>query len=137
MTARSMVGAVLVLTALGRGAQAEEPAAAKPDDKAMGCCQQVMQKEKAGVVALESKAAAMNAAQGADKVDAIAAVVNELVAQHRAMHGDQGCPGGCPMMKEMKENMWGMMGSGMEHGAMEHGEMQHDVPTPPSAGATP
>jgi hypothetical protein len=83
-----------------------------------------------------SKAAAMNAAQGTEKVDAIAAVVNELVAQHRAMHGDQGCPGGCPMMKEMKEKMGGMMGSGTDHGAMEHGGMQHDVPTPPSGGAT-
>ena len=37
---------------------------------------------------------AMNAARGAEKVDAIAAVVNELVSQHTAMHeGMRGKPG--------------------------------------------
>jgi polyhydroxyalkanoate synthesis regulator protein len=37
---------------------------------------------------------AMNAARGAEKVDAIAAVVNELVSQHKAMHeGMRGKPG--------------------------------------------
>jgi hypothetical protein len=103
----------------------------------MGCCQQMMQKDKEGVAALESKTAAMNAAQGAEKVDAIAAVVNELVAQHRAMHGDHGWSGGCPMMKETREKMGGMMGEGTEHGTTEHGPVPHDVPAPPSTDATP
>jgi hypothetical protein len=92
-----------VLTVLGAGAHPEEPAAAKPAEKAMSCCQQMMQKQKDGLAALESKATAMNAAQGAEKVDAIAAVVNELVAQHRGMHAEQGCPGGCSAMGEKSE----------------------------------
>jgi len=50
----------------------------------------MIQKEKDNAAALESKTAAMNAAQSAEKVDAIAALVNEFVVQHRAMHRDQG-----------------------------------------------
>jgi hypothetical protein len=120
---------LLVLAALGSGARAEEPTAGQPTQKATGRCQQMMQKEKADVAALESKTATMNAAQGAEKVDAIAAVVNELVVQHRAMHGDQG---DCPMMEEMREKMGGMTG-----GTMEHGTVPHDAPGPPSGDATP
>ena len=130
MTVRHVAGSLLVLAALGALARAEEPAAGQPVEKATGRCQQMMQKED--VAALESKTAAMNAAQGSEKVDAIAAVVNELVAQHRAMHGDQGCPGGCPMMGEMREKMGGMTG-----GTMEHGTVPHDAPAPPSRDATP
>jgi len=130
MTVRHVAGSLLVLAALGALARAEEPAAGQPVEKATGRCQQMMQKED--VAALESKTAAMNAAQGSEKVDAIAAVVNELVVQHRAMHGDQGCPGGCPMMGEMREKM-----GGMTDGTMEHGTMPHDAPAPPSRDATP
>ena len=130
MTVRHVAGSLLVLAALGALARAEEPAAGQPVEKATGRCQQMMQKED--VAALESKTAAMNAAQGSEKVDAIAAVVNELVVQHRAMHGDQGCPGGCPMMGEMREKMGGMTG-----GTMEHGTVPHDAPAPPSRDATP
>jgi hypothetical protein len=36
---------------------------------------------------LDDLVAAMNAAKGPDRLDRIAAVVNELVAQHRAMSG--------------------------------------------------
>jgi hypothetical protein len=141
MTARHVVRALLVLTALAASASAEEPAAAQAGEKAMGC-QQMMQKEKEEVAALESKTAAMNAAQGADKLDAIAAVVNELVVQHRAMHGGRSCPGDCPMMGAMGEKMQGMMGGKMDHGTMEqgtmeHGTMPHDAPAPPSGGTTP
>ena len=132
MTTRHAAGALFILMALSGSARAGEPAAGEPAEKAMGRCQQMMQKEKEDVAALESKTAAMNAAQGAEKVDAIAAVVNELVVQHRAMHGDQGCPGGCPMMGEMREKMGGPMG-----GTMEHGTVPHDAPAPPSGDATP
>jgi hypothetical protein len=55
-------------------------------------------------------------------MDAIAAVVNELVTQQRAMQN------GCPMMGE---KMGGMMGGGMKH------DMAHQTPAPPSEGATP
>ena len=132
MTVRHVAGSLLVLAALGALARAEEPAAGQPVEKATGRCQQMMQKDKEDVAALESKTAAMNAAQGPEKVDAIAAVVNELVVQHRAMHGDRGCPGGCPMMGEMHENRGGTMGS-----TMEHGTMPHDAPGPPNGDATP
>ena len=131
MTARPLLGALLVLTVLGAGAHPEEPAAAKPAEKAVSCCQQMMQKQKDGLAVLESKATAMNAAQGAEKMDAIAAVVNELVAQHRGMHGEQGCPGGCSAM----EKMGGMMGGGREASGAEHGGMQHQAPA--TGGDTP
>jgi len=130
MTVRHVAGILLVLAALGSSARAKEPTAGQPAEKATGRCQQMMQKED--VAALESKTAAMNAAQGSEKVDAIAAVVNELVVQHRAMHGDQGCPGGCPMMGEMREKM-----GGMTDGTMEHGTMPHDAPGPPNGDTTP
>ena len=54
--------------------------------------------EEGRQAALDVKTAAMNKAQGAEKVDAIAAAVTELVAQHAAMPGDQVCPGGSSMM---------------------------------------
>ena len=89
----------------------------------------MMQKQKDGLAALESKATAMNASQGAEKVDAIAAGVNELVAQHRGMHAEQGCPGGC---SAMAEKMGGMM-----RGGGEHGGMQHEAPAAPTGGGEP
>ena len=129
MTARPLLGALLVLTVLGAGAHPEEPAAAKPTEKAMSHCQQMMQKQTAGLAALESKATAMNAAQGAEKVDAIAAVVNELVTQHRSMCAEQGCPGGCAAMGEK-------MGDTMGGGSGNAG-MQQQAPAAPTGGGTP
>ena len=133
MRTRPAAAALLILIALSGSARAGEPAASEPAEKAMGRCQQMMQKDKEDVAALESKTAAMNAAQGSEKVDAIAAVVNELVVQHRAMQGDQGSPGGCPMMGDMREKMGGMM----EHGPVEHGTMPHEAPGPPKGDTTP
>lgn len=72
----------------------------------------------------------MNAAAPSEKVDAIAAVVNELVAQRRAMTA------GCPMMGDSGEKMHGMIGA-MEHGSGEHGGMRQDAPAAPSGGVTP
>ena len=114
---------VAVGIALGAMARAEEPAAPAAKEP-MACCQQMMAKQKERQAALDEKTAAMNKAQGAERVDAIAAVVNELVAQHGAMHGDQGCPGGCSMMSgatkggstkpEEMPGMHGMMGTAGE-----------------------
>jgi len=67
----------------------------------------------------------------------MAAVVNELVAQHRAMHGDRGSPGSCPMMGEMRHEMGGMPSGKMEDGTMEHGTMPHDAPGPSSGDTAP
>jgi hypothetical protein len=69
MTTRYATGALLVVVALGASAHAGEPAAGQPAEKPTGSCQQTMQKAKEGLAALESKAAAMNAAQGAEKVE--------------------------------------------------------------------
>ena len=120
---------LLVLTAgiaLGATARAEEPSAPAAKEP-MACCRQMMAKEKDRQAALDEKTAAMNKAQGAEKVDAIAAVVTELVAQHGAMHGDQSCPGGCSMMS----------------GAMKGGSMKpdgmpgtHGMPGTPGEGTT-
>ena len=123
MSARSLWTAVLVVGALG-AARAEAPAAAGPAEKGMAGCAQMMQQHKADLAALESKTAAMNAAQGAEKVDAIAAVVNALVAQHRAMA--EACP---------------MMGGKMEHAGHTHGSAHdgaaHGATAAPTGGPTP
>jgi hypothetical protein len=123
MTTRWFGRALLVLAAgiaLGAMARAEE-LAAPADKEPMACCQQMRAKQKERQAALDEKTAAMNKAQGGEKVDAIAAVVNELVAQRAAMPGDQSCAGGCSMMSgamkggatkpEEMPGMHGMMGT--------------------------
>ncbi len=47
--------------------------------------EQMMADMKAADARLDTLAKAMNAATGAGKIDAVAAVVNELVTQHQAM----------------------------------------------------
>jgi hypothetical protein len=69
--------------------------------------QQMMADAKAGDARLDALVKEMNAATGGAKVDAVAAVVNELARQHKAMHGHMG---------EMHEQM--MMGMGMGRGRM-------------------
>lgn len=51
---------------------------------------QRMEEMQARDAELEKLVATMNQASGAAKVDAIAAVVNELVAQHRMRHAQRG-----------------------------------------------
>jgi hypothetical protein len=109
---------MLAVAALYAGTWAEEPAppAATPPPAATAPkarCEQMMQKRHEALATLEAKTTAMNAAQGSEKVDAIAAVVSELVAQHRAMHGGEGGPEDCPMM-----------------GGKQMPEMQHGQPAP-------
>ena len=119
MTVRLLWTAVLAVVALGGVARAEAPASTPPAEKGMAACAQMMQMHKTALATLEAKTVAMNAAQGAEKIDAIAAVVNALVAQHRAMAD------GCPMM------------GGMEHGGATHGGAPHDAPSPPTGAAVP
>ena len=52
--------------------------------------QQMMAEMKAGEAKLDALVKDMNAASGETKVTATAAVVNELVQQHKAMHGRMG-----------------------------------------------
>ena len=77
--------------------------------------EKMMEEMKAMDARLDEKVAAMNAAKGDQKVEAMAAVINELVAQRKAMrdsfgamhHGmggpmmgrAGGMPADCPMMK--------------------------------------
>jgi hypothetical protein len=65
--------------------------------------EQMMAEMKVGDAKLDALVKEMNAATGQAKVNAVAAVVNELVQQHRAMHGHMG---------QMHEHMMGM-GRGM------------------------
>jgi len=76
--------------------------------------QRMMQKCKAMDTRLEELAATMNTATGQQKIDAMAALLNELVQQRKSMH---------TMMMQMREDMMsGMMGkeggSSSTHGMM-------------------
>jgi hypothetical protein len=89
----------------------------------MAGCKRMMQAPGADAGSLEAKTAAMNAAQGAEKIEAIAAVVNTLVAQHRTM-----------------EKACSMRSDGMEHGGQTHDGHDHspnDAPEAPGAAPTP
>ena len=61
--------------------------------------EQMMAEMKAGDSKLEALVKDMNAATGDAKVSAVAAVVSELVQQHKAMHG---------RMDQMHQHMMGM-----------------------------
>ena len=72
--------------------------------------QQMMQKCKMMDARLDELVAAMNTATGQQKIDAMAALLNELVQQRKSMH-------------EMMMNMQG----GMMHGKMQGGMMQGEM----------
>ena len=78
-----------------RTAQAQQPS--MPDMMKMH--EQMMAEMKVGDAKLDALVKDMNAAAGDAKVNAVAAVVNELVRQHKAMHGHMG---------QMHEQMMGM-----------------------------
>ena len=80
-------------------AQAQQPAAPEMNNCPM--CQQMMAEMKAGDAKLDALVKEMNAAKGEAKVNALAAVVTELVGQHKAMHNHVG---------EMHQHMMGMGG---------------------------
>jgi hypothetical protein len=63
--------------------------------------EQMLAEMKAGEAKLDALVKEMNAATGDAKVNAVAAVVNELVREHRAMHGRMG---------QMHQHMMGMGG---------------------------
>jgi hypothetical protein len=74
---------------------------------------------------LEELVSTMNSATGPAKVDAIAAVVNELVSQHRQMHEH--------MMSQMHEHMM----SGEGHGKAMGGRRRTAGTSKPRTKATP
>ena len=65
---------------------------------------EMMADMKAGDAKLDALVKEMNAAAGDARADAVAAVVNELVRQHKAMHG---------RMSQMHEQMMGVARGGM------------------------
>lgn len=74
--------------------------------------EEMMVEMEAASARLDSLVAAMTTAEGSAKVDAISAVVAELVAQNRAMHEG---------MMKMHGHMMGMRMPGEEPGEEEHG----------------
>jgi hypothetical protein len=80
----------VVEAAQGQAAQgATQPAQPRMQDM-MKMHEQMMAEMKAGDAKLDALVKDMNAANGEAKVTAIAAVVTELVQQHKAMHGRMG-----------------------------------------------
>lgn len=84
------------LTAVPLAQQTPSAGAASPPHDMMKMHEQMMADMSAGNAKLEALVAGMNSSTGAAKVDAIAAVVNELASQHRSMYGHM--VGGCGMM---------------------------------------
>jgi len=150
-----IAAAIGALTAVGgesqehshpAGGPAAEGASMMEKCQAMMARHEAMMEERQAMDAkLDELVAAMKAAAGADKVPAIEAVVEELVAQRRAMHGTmadhhagmmrhmmehmgQGMPMGegrsmmkkCPMMKEMAAGSEGEQPEGGDDGHSEH-----------------
>ena len=117
---RRAVPVVVLVVAFGAMAGAvrsQEPAAppAKPmmGGKMMDECKAMMAKHKAmreEMAAMDTRldalVATMNAARGAEKTDAVAAVVGELVAQRKAMHSRM-MGTGPAMMKHMMRHAHG------------------------------
>ena len=95
----TIAGVLALFLAGARPAALAEPAQG-PGKGMLASCQAVMAGKKQMDARLDEKIAAMNAAQGSEKVEAMAAVLNEIVAQQRSMHaGMPGCcmEGGGPM----------------------------------------
>jgi hypothetical protein len=94
----------LAVAAAQSGSSAQTAPPQQPNMQEMAKMhEQMMADMKAGDAKLDALVKEMNAAEGESKVNAVAAVVNELVRQHRAMHGRMG---------EMHRHMMGM-GLGM------------------------
>lgn len=87
-----------------RVALAHPPDHHPPGPATAAQCREMMADLKAMDGRLDEKLAAMNAAQGEARMDAMAALLNELVTQRKTMHEKRagtpmpGCPMGCPMM---------------------------------------
>jgi hypothetical protein len=91
------------LAAARATAQTPAPPAQSNMQDMMKMHEQMMAEMKAGDAKLDALVKAMNSATGDTKTDAIAAAVDELVRQHKSMHGRMG---------QMHEHM---MGRGMMH----------------------
>lgn len=98
--AAAFIIAVITLSGWEAGpAQAQQPAAPAMNNCPM--CQQMMADMTAAGAKLDGLVKEMNAAKGEAKIDALAVVVTELVAQQKTMHRQVG---------EMHQHMMGMGG---------------------------
>jgi hypothetical protein len=97
----ALASVVVALSATGPGFDAAEAAQSQPPQgtaqpqqpgmqNMMKMHEQMMADMKAWDAKLDALVKDMNAANGEAKVTAIAAVVNELVQQHKTMHGHMG-----------------------------------------------
>jgi len=102
---RSLVMAALLLAATA-GAAESTSKHAQGRKGPPPACQQMMEEMKASDARFEEHVKRMNETQGTEKIDAMAAALNELAAQRRTMHermasmphprmgpGMSGCPG--------------------------------------------
>jgi len=106
MHMRVVLLAAAFVGALTMAESAQQPRETAPDMKKMH--QQMLAEMKANDAKLDGLVAAMQAASGAAKVDAVAAVVTELVRQQKAMHQHMGQMHGMMMGRGMMEGR-GMM----------------------------
>jgi hypothetical protein len=87
---------------LGPGRVLAHPPGRHPGAPRMAArCSEMMTDMKAMDARLDEKLAAVNAAQGEAKVDAMATFLAELVSQRKTMHqkmADMPAGAGCPMM---------------------------------------
>jgi len=109
-------GILTLLTLTAAAAPAQMPAHPAGQH---GCGMMAMKKSSADDAKLQAMLDDMNKAQGQAKVDKMAAVINELIAQRSAMQS----AGGCPMSKDSKSSTGGgccsMMKKGSTESAME------------------
>jgi Skp family chaperone for outer membrane proteins len=106
---RLFVAALLLLGATGSMAQPSAARRHAPGQKGMpAACQQVLDDLKAMDARLDEHVKKMNESQGDARVDAMAAALTELAAEHRTLrehHAGMPCGmgaggrGGCPMMQ--------------------------------------
>lgn len=109
------VGLLLASLLVPAGLHAQErPAMGEHDPEMMARHQAMMAEHEQTMARMDSLTATMNETTGDARVEAMAALLNELVAQHRAMH------------EHMREMMMHRMGEG-------HGMKMKE--TPPGEGA--
>jgi hypothetical protein len=92
---------LLAALSLGPGVALAKPPARPAAPGMASRCRAMMTDMKAMDARLDEKLAALNAAQGEARVDAMVGLLNELVSQRKTMHEKMsGMPPmtGCPMM---------------------------------------
>ena len=104
LSCMSLSGAAV--RAQGAAAPPAQPAAQSGMGDMMKMHEKMMAEMKTAEGRLDALVKAMNASSGDAKTNAIAAVVNELVAQHKLMHAH---------MSEMHQQMMGGRGMMMKH----------------------